>query len=228
VGYTFQFGDVFSYWRLLVQGAFATIGFTVAAILCSLLLGALGATARRSWHWQYRWIGRTYVESIRSTPLLVQLFILYFGLPVLGIRFSPNVAALIGLSIYNGGYVTEILRAGIQAIQRSQIEAGLSIGMSRLQVFLYIVAVPALEKVYQALSSHFVLLMLGTSIISAIGAEDLTALANEIQSANFRSLEVYIVCAIIYAGLALGLRSLFRLLGKQLFSFRRQLAAIPG
>jgi polar amino acid transport system permease protein len=228
VGYTFQFGDVLSYWRLLLQGTFATLGFTFAAIVCSLLLGTLGVTARRSRQWQYRWIGRTYVELIRNTPLLVQLFILYFGLPGLGIRLSPNIAALIGLSIYNGAYVTEILRAGIQAVHRSQIEAGLSIGMSRLQVFFRIVAVPALEKVYPALSSHFVLLMLGTSIISAIGAEDLTALANEIQSANFRSLEVYIVCTIIYGVLALGLRGLLRLLGRKLFAYRRQFAAIPG
>jgi Binding-protein-dependent transport system inner membrane component len=85
------------------------------------------------------------------TRLFWSSFHSLFGLPVLGIRFSPNVAALVGLSIYNGAYVTEILRAGIQAIHRSQIEARLSIGMSRLQVFLYIVAVPALEKVYPAL-----------------------------------------------------------------------------
>ena len=226
VGYTFQFGDVLSYWPLLVKGALATLGFALAAMAFSLALGTFGALARRSRRQWLRGVGTAYVELIRNTPLLVQLFILYFGLPSLGIRLSPNTAALIGLSIYNGAYVTEILRAGIQAVHRSQIEAGLSIGMSRFQVFFYVVARPALEKISPALSSHFVLLMLGTSMVSAIGAEDLTAFADEIQSANFRSLEVYIVCTGIYLVLALSLRSMLRLVGDSLFSYRQPSAAV--
>jgi polar amino acid transport system permease protein len=224
MGYTFQFGDVLSYWPLLVKGTLATLGFSFGAMAVSLVLGTLGALARRSRLWPLRLIGRGYVDLIRNTPLLIQLFILYFGLAVVGIHFTPNLAAFIGLSIYNGAYETEILRAGIAAVHRSQIEAGLSIGMSRIQVFFHIVAVPALEKVYPSLASHFVLLMLGTSMISAIGADDLASLADQIQSATFRSLEVYIVCTIIYLLLALGLRSGLHLLGKQLFPYRKSLA----
>jgi polar amino acid transport system permease protein len=225
MGYTFQFGDVFRYWPLLVEGSMATLAFSLAAMALSLVLGTAGALARRSRVAALRLTGRLYVELIRNTPLLIQLFILYFGLPSLGIRLPANVAALIGLVIYNGAYSTEILRAGIGAIHRSQVEAGLSIGMSRAQVGWYIMARPALEKVYPALSSQFVLLMLGTSIISAIGAEELTSFAEQIQSANFRSLEVYIVCAFVYLALALMLRAGLRLLGRRLFVYRRHVAA---
>jgi polar amino acid transport system permease protein len=223
--YTFQFGDVFHYWPLLVEGALATIGFSIMAMALSLVLGSMAAMASRSRHTPLRLAGRLYVELIRNTPLLIQLFLLFFGLPSLGIRLPANVAALIGLVIYNGAYNTEILRAGIQAVHRSQIEAGLSIGMSRLQVAWYIMARPALEKIYPALSSQFVLLMLGTSIISAIGAEELTSYAEQIQSANFRSLEVYIVCTFVYLGLALLLRAALRMVGGRLFRYRRQIAA---
>ena len=219
--YTFQFGDVFQYWPLLVQGAAATIAFSLAAMALSLVLGTCGALARRSRHLALRSLARLYVELIRNTPLLIQLFVLYFGLPTIGVRLSPNFAALLGLVVYNGAYATEIVRAGLQAVHRSQIEAGLSIGMSRFQVFYYVVARPALQKVYPALSSQFVLLMLGTSIISAIGGEELTSFSEQIQSANFRSLEVYIVCMFVYLAMALALRAALRAIGAQLFGYRR-------
>jgi len=222
MGYTFQFNDVLEYWPMLVKGIGATICFTLAAAALSLVLGTLGVAARRSRHRPMQWAGRTYLELIRNTPVLVQLFILYFGLPTVGVHLSPNTAAVVGLSIYNGAYVTEILRGGIQGVHKSQLEAGLSIGMSRVQVFRYIVALPALEKIYPALTSQFVLLMLGTSIVSAIGAEDLTARANDIQSLNFRSLEVYIISAIIYMGLVIMMRLGLRLLGIRLFYYRQR------
>jgi polar amino acid transport system permease protein len=226
MGYSFQFGDVFRHWPLLLEGTGATLAFSAAAMATSLFLGILGAFARRSPHQALRLIGAGYVEIIRNTPLLIQLFIIYFGLAMIGIHFTPNVAALVGLSIYNGAYVTEILRAGIEAVHRSQIDAGLSIGMSRRQVFFHVVAMPALEKVYPALASHFVLLMLGTSVISAIGADDLASLADQIQSITFRSLEVYIVCTGIYLVLALGMKGGLSLLGKQLFPYRQALARV--
>ena len=228
--YTFQFGDVFQYWPLLVQGAASTMAFSIATMALSLVLGTFGALARRSRHWPLRSLARLYVELIRNTPLLIQLFVLYFGLPTLGVRLSPNVASLLGLVVYNGAYATEIVRAGLQAIHKSQIEAGLSIGMSRSQVFYYVVARPALQKVYPALSSQFVLLMLGTSIISAIGGEELTSFSEQIQSANFRSLEVYIVCTFVYLGIALVLRGALRAIGTWLFAYDRvrPTAAVPA
>ena len=131
-------------------------------------------------------------------------------------------AAVLGVVLYNGAFTTEIIRAGLQAVHKSQIEAGLSIGMSRVQVFFYIVIRPALEKVYPALSSQFVLLMLATSVISAIGVDELTSFAGHIQTMNFRSIEVYLVCIVIYFGLTLLLRSSGRMLGRRLFRYRHR------
>jgi polar amino acid transport system permease protein len=222
MNYTFQFGDVLRYWPLLAEGAAVTLGLSVGAMIICLVLGTIGALAQQSKYSLSYWLSRGYVETIRNTPLLVQLFILFFGLPSVGISLPSNIAAFAGLCIYNGAYATEILRAGIEAVHPSQIEAGLSIGMSRLQVFRHIVARPALEKIYPALSSHFILLMLGTSVVSAIGAEELTGYAGQIQSLNFRSLEVYLICTIIYLVLALVIRSFLRVLGLKLFGYRRR------
>jgi polar amino acid transport system permease protein len=138
---------------------------------------------------------------------------------------SAFTAGFVGVVLYNTAFTIEIIRAGLAAVHRSQIEAGLSIGMSRLQVFRHVVIVPALEKVYPALSSQFVLLMLGTSVISAIGVDELTSFAGQIQTLNFRSIEVYIVCIVIYMALTLLLRSGCRALGAWLFSYRRAGAA---
>src|SRR5262245_43221854 len=222
MNYVFQFGEVFRYWTWLAEGVVVTLIFSVAAMALSVVVGTLGALARRSRHAWLRALVRVYIEAIRNTPFLVQLFILFFGLPTLGIRLDAYAAALLGLVIYNGAFATEIIRAGIQAVHRSQVEAGLSIGMSRFQVFWYIVIRPAIEKVYPALSSQFVLLMLATSVISAIGVDELTSFAGHIQTTNFRSVEVYTVCIVIYFVLTLLLRSSARGLGAWLFSHRRR------
>ncbi|MBL8698002.1 MAG: amino acid ABC transporter permease [Alphaproteobacteria bacterium] len=219
--YVFQFGEVFRYWTWLLNGVAVTLIYAVASMALSILIGTLGALARRSRHTALRSAAWAYVEAIRNTPFLVQLFILFFGLPSIGLRIDAYTAALIGLSLYNGAFTTEIIRSGIQAVHRSQIEAGLSIGMSRMQVFFYIVLRPALEKVYPALSSQFVLAMLATSVISAIGVDELTSFAGHIQTTNFRSIEVYTVCIVIYLVLTLLLRSGARALGAFLFARRR-------
>jgi len=221
MSYVFQFGEVWRYWTWLVTGVAVTLLYTFIATALSVLLGTIIAVARQSGSALLRHAARTYLETIRNTPFLVQLFILFFGLPSIGIRMKANVAAMVGHVIYNAAFMTEIVSAGLQAIHRSQIEAGLSIVMTRFQVFRYIVFKPALEKVYPALSSQMVLLMLSTSVISAIGVDELASYAGHIQSLNFRSVEVYLVVIVIYFFLTLTLRSLARGLGYLLFPHRR-------
>jgi polar amino acid transport system permease protein len=228
MNYVFQFGEVTRYWSWLLQGVVVTLIYSVLALALSLLLGTLGAVCRRSRHRSLQLISRGYIQIFRNTPFLVQLFVLFFGLPSIGIRLDAYTAALIGLVLYNGAFMTEIIRSGLQAVHRSQIEAALSIGMSRLQVFVYVVLLPALEKVYPALSSQFILLMLSTSVISAIGVDELTSFAGHIQTLNFRSIEVYLVCIVIYFVLTLLLRGGARLLGYALFPHRRQMAGGLG
>jgi polar amino acid transport system permease protein len=221
VGYTFQFGEVFRYWPLLVQGAINTVLFSVIAMMAGLTVGIVGAVCRNSSSRLLRAIAGAYVEIVRNTPLLVQLFLFYFGLPALGLRLSTAEAAILALVFNTGAYSTEIVRAGIENIHRSQIEAAISLGMSRTQTFIHVVLPQGLERVYPALVSQFILMMLASSIVSAIGAEELTAYGNRIQSENFRSMEVYFVCAAVYLILTYLMRFVFALVARFLFPRRR-------
>jgi polar amino acid transport system permease protein len=223
VDYVFQFREVLRYWPWLVEGTAVTLALSIGAMALSLAAGTAGAVARRSRYRLLRAAMAVYVEVIRNTPFLVQLFILYFGLPTLGLRMNAMTAGLVGIVLYNTAFTTEIIRAGLQAVHKSQVESGLSIGMSRLQVFFYVVIRPAIAKVYPALASQFVLLMLGTSVVSAIGVEELTSYAHQIQTINFRSIEVYIVIICIYMGLTLLLRAGFRGLHAWLFGYTRRI-----
>jgi polar amino acid transport system permease protein len=164
-----------------------------------------------------------YIEAIRNTPLLVQIFLVYFGLASLGWKISADLSAALALTINIGAYSTEILRAGIESIAKSQVEAGECLGLSRLQVYWHVVLLPAVERVYPALSSQFVLLMLASSVTSQISAEELTAVANLVQSETFRSFEVYIIVAVIYLALSFLFRIAFWAIGQLVFVRRRRL-----
>ena len=152
----------------------------------------------------------TYVEAIRNTPLLVQLFIVFFGLPSVGLRFSATTAAVVTLTINLGAYATEIVRAGLEAVPKAQREAGHALGLSGLQVFRHIILFPSLQMMYPALASQFILLMLATSITSQIAVTDLFHVASIIQSRTFRDFEVYTVVGVLYLALALVVPRLLR------------------
>ena len=161
-----------------------------------------------------------YVEVIRNTPLIVQLFIVFFGLPSAGIRLDAMTAAIIALAINLGAYSTEIIRAGLEAIPKAQIEAGHSLGLSGTQVFRHVVLVPAIKIVYPALTSQFVLIMLATSVVSQISAPDLFHVASIIQSRTFRDFEIYAVIAMLYLALALVFRLAFAAIEHMAFARR--------
>lgn len=207
--YTFRFRDVLRHQDVLLEGALLTLQLSGVAILFGLLIGILGAGMKTSQFRQLRWIATVYVEVIRNTPLLVQLFIVFLGLPSLGIKLGAMPTALITLSINLGAYTTEIIRAGVEAIPKSQTEAGLSLGMSRFDVFRYVVLFPALKIIYPALASQFVLLLIATSIVSQIAVSELFHVGAFIESRIFRSLEVYLVITAAYLVMALSLRGLF-------------------
>ncbi|OCZ68564.1 polar amino acid ABC transporter permease, partial [Achromobacter xylosoxidans] len=158
-----------------------------------------------------------YVEVVRNTPFLIQLFFVFFGLPSLGVQFSEMQAACLAMALNLGAYSAEIIRAGIDATLKGQYEAGASLAMTRLQVFRHVVLKPALARIWPALSSQIVIVMLGSAVCSQIAAEDLTFAANFIQSRNFRAFEVYFVTTGIYLVLAVLLRQLLRMTGRRLF-----------
>jgi polar amino acid transport system permease protein len=204
--YVFQFGVVGDHWPALVAGALATLRLSLLAMAFGLPIAILCAFLRRGAPRPIALAVATYVEIIRNTPLLVQLFIIYFSLPGLGIRLEAEEAAVLGLSLNLGGYATEILRAGLDAIPKGQIEAGRALGLTRLQIFRLIMLFPALRIVYPALASQFVILLLGSSIVSAISAPELTGVTNTLQSTTFRAFEFYFVATGLYLLMAIAVR----------------------
>ena len=223
--YEFHFDVVMQGMDKLLLGALLTIKLSGLSMLLGLALGIFCAVILKNGSRIPRLCVRTYVEVIRSTPFLVQLFIIYFGLPSIGVQLDANDAALIAMTINLGAYAAEIVRAGIGAVHPSQIEAAQALGMTRWQVMRHVVLTPALEKVYPSLASQFTLMMLASSVVSAISAEELTAAAHLLDSETFRSFEIYIVVMLLYILLALLFRSGFWVLGLIVFKRRRRLGA---
>jgi polar amino acid transport system permease protein len=207
VHYAFHFNVVWDHWRELAQGALLTIRLSALTMIIGLAVATVCAYAKATGPRGVRWAVATYVEVIRNTPFLVQIFIIFFSLPALGISMDANEAALAAMVVNFGAYGTEILRSGIEAISHGQVDAAKALGLTRLQTFRYVVLFPALKIVFPALASQFILLMLASSIVSAISAVELTAVTNSLQSTTFRPFEFYFVAAGLYLAMALGFRA---------------------
>lgn len=205
--YNFHFNVVLDHWRELADGAWLTVQISTAAMVIGIVVATVCAYGKTSSWRPVRWLTTGYVDVIRNTPFLVQLFIIYFSLPALGLRLEANYAAVAAMVVNFGAYGTEILRAGIEAVPRSQIDAARALGLSRLQVFRHVVLLQALKIVFPALASQFVLLMLASSVVSAISAVELTATTNSLQSTTFRPFEFYFVTTGLYLAMALGFRA---------------------
>jgi polar amino acid transport system permease protein len=208
VHYAFHFNVVWDHWRELAEGAWLTIRLSALAMIIGLALATVCAYGKAAGPSAVRWVITTYVEMIRNTPFLVQIFIVYFSLPALGVSMDANEAALAAMVVNFGAYGTEILRAGIEAMSHGQIDAAKALGLTRLQTFRYVVLFPALKIVFPALASQFILLMLASSVVSAISAVELTAVTNSLQSTTFRPFEFYFVAAGLYLVMALGFRAI--------------------
>ncbi len=190
----------------LARGAGVTLGLILVVTAFGTVLSVAGAAARRGRSRVLRQAVAAYVELIRNTPFLVQLFFIFFGLPSLGVKLDDWQAASLTMIINLGAYCTEIIRSGVQATPRGQIEAAQALAMTRAQIFRHVVLRPALQKVWPSIASQVVIVMLGSSVCSQIGAEELTFAAGFISSRNFRSLETYFTVAAIYLALAIALR----------------------
>ncbi len=212
MNYTFQFDQVLAAWPQLLQGTWVTIQLSFLAMAMGLAVAIFGAWGKTSGPAPLRFAINAYIELIRNTPFLVQLFFFFFALPAIGLRWSPQTAALVAMVVNLGAYATEIIRAGIESIPKGQIEAGLALDLKRWEIFRFVILKPALKTIYPALTSQFILLMLSSAVVSVISADDLTSVAANIQSETFRSFEVYIVVALIYLALSLAFNALFKLL----------------
>jgi polar amino acid transport system permease protein len=207
VDYQFDFGPVFAHWPELVQGTLLTIWLTVAATVIGLPIAAVLAAARSYGPRLLAALIGLYIELIRNTPFLIQLYFVFFALPGLGLRLSANTAAITAMVVNLVAYAVEIIRAGLESIPRGQIEAGRALGLGPLRILRHIVLVQALRVVYPALASQFVLQLLGSSLVSAIAAEELTAVANNIMIVTFRNFEVFAVVTLTYLVLSVLFRT---------------------
>jgi polar amino acid transport system permease protein len=219
--YRFEFSWLAEYWPVILTGVRVTVQLILVGGTFGILVGIVCAWARSLGPKGFRWPVSAYVELIRNTPFLIQLFFIFFGLPALGLRLDAMTAAYIAMVVNLGAYACEIIRAGIEATSKGQFEAGASLAMTRLQTFRYVVLVPALQRIWPALSSQVVIVMLGSAVVSQIAAQDLTYAANYIQSRNFRAFETYLISTLIYLTLAILLRQVMILAGAMIFPQRR-------
>lgn len=219
MNYQFQFDAVLAAWPLLLKGTWITVQLSLTATLLGLIVAVVCAWGKTSGPAPLRFLINTYIEVIRNTPFLVQLFFFFFALPAIGVRWSPYMAALTAMVVNLGAYATEIIRAGIESIPKGQIEAGRALNLKGWEIFRFIIIKPALKAIYPALTSQFILLMLSSAVVSVISADDLTSVAATLQSQTFRSFEIYIVVAAIYLGLALLFSLLFKLIYQRVLHY---------
>jgi polar amino acid transport system permease protein len=213
---TLDFGAVLTEWPQLARGAAFTVGLTAVSAVLGVGLGVACGWARA---WGPAWLKAivgAYVELIRNTPFIVQLFFVFFGLPSLGVKLTPEIASVIAMVINLGAYAAEIARAGIEGTPRGQIEAARSLALTETQVFVRVVLPPALARVWPAMTSQIVIVMLGSAVCGQIAAQELSYYANLIQSRNFRAFEAFIVATLIYLGLSVAVRQLLNWAGPKL------------
>ncbi|MGI4796825.1 MAG: amino acid ABC transporter permease [Janthinobacterium lividum] len=219
MGSVLDFGVVIDKMPDLLWGCLGTFGLAIAGMLLAMVIGVGGVITRSSKNRVLRSATLTFIEVVRNTPFLVQIFFLFFALPLLGLRLSPTTTAIIALGVNGGAYAIEIIRGGVQSIHKGQTEAGLALGLHRAQVFRLIVLKPALRATYPSLTGQFIMLTLTSSICSSISAYELTSVAQRIESDTFRSFEVYFTITLMYLAISWIMMTGFAVLSRQFLSY---------
>lgn len=219
MSYQFDFGVIAEHSDELLLGCLKTLQLSGLSIALALLLSLGLSLGLRSRFTALHWLIGAFIEVVRNTPFLVQIFVLFFGLPMLGLRMSPTVAAVVALTLNGAAYVTEIIRGGLESISKGQTEAGLALGLRPLQVFRFIILKPALRAIYPSLVSQFIFLMLSSSIVSSISADELTHVAAVLEGRTFRSFEIYFVVAGLYLFMSALLSAVFALIYRTVLSY---------
>jgi polar amino acid transport system permease protein len=202
LNYVFDFTPVIENLPALFWGCLGTLWLSMAGMALALVIGIGGVILRGSHVNLLRWLVMGFVELIRNTPFLVQIYFIFFALPLAGIRLDPTPTSVIALGVNGGAYAIEIIRGGVQSISKGQVQAGLALGLHKQAVFRLIVLRPALRAIFPSLASQFVLLTLTTSIASAVSAYELTSVAKRIESDSFRSFEVYSAVTLMYLAIS--------------------------
>ena len=195
----FHFETVFRNFGDLLGGAWVTLYLSAMIMIFGSLIGLAAAFGRLSGIWSVRAITTVYIQFIRGTPLLVQLLYIFYGLPLFtGVTLSPIVSGVVGMSINLGAYISEVFRSGILAVESGQIEAGRSLGMSRLTLYRVIIGPQALRVIVPPLGNMFIGLVKDTSLLSVIAVSELVRRAELLSSVTFRTMETFTVIALMY------------------------------
>lgn len=201
---SFDFDLIVRSFPLLLMGAGITVQITAISVGIGLLIGMFIGIARLSNNVVIKLLATIYVDFIRGTPLLVQIFIIYFALPlILGQRIDPFFAAITACGINSGAYVAEIFRSGIQSIDKGQMEAGRSLGMSWVQTMRYIILPQAFKRIIPPLGNEFIAMLKDSSLVSVIGFEELTRRGQLIIARTYGSFEIWMTVAVIYLAMTL-------------------------
>ena len=216
--YEFDFAGLTPYYSDILNGLLLTLEITVATTIIGVFTRILGAACLIGNNKFLQKIVGGSVEVIRNTPFIVQLFFVFFGLPSLGVKLTALEAGMLAMIINLGAYSTEIIRAGLKSINKGQWEAGKTLGLRWSQTFRHIILPQAMKKVSPALISQCIIVMLGSSVLSQISAEELTFTVNFVQSRTFLSFESYFIITIIYLILAVLMRFLLTSLSRRLFN----------
>jgi polar amino acid transport system permease protein len=208
MGYSLDFGWLADATGAIARGAALTILLIAVTTLAGTFLSILGAAGRRNGPLLLKRAIGVYVEIIRNTPFLVQLFFIFFGLPSIGVRLDPLLAAMLAMTLNMAAYTIEIVGAGLDAVPRGQTEAALALGLRLRQVFVKIVLPQALKVIFPALTSQIIIMMLESAVVSQIAVRELTYEADMLQARTFRAFETYFVVTMVYLVLSMGLRRL--------------------
>jgi glutamine transport system permease protein len=184
---------------LLMSGVKLTVIITLSGLLIGFALGAGFGLLKLSPRLWLRRLAGIYVETVRGTPLIVQVMFLYFGLPMAsGLRIPPLAAGVIAIAINSGAYIAEIVRGAVQSIDRGQMEAGRSIGLTKGQTMLYVIWPQAFKRMIPPLGNQFIISLKDTSLLTVIGVAELTRVGQEVIAVNFRAFEVWLTVGLTY------------------------------
>ncbi len=195
---TLDFSAITPYLHMLLSGAVITIQASFCSLLCGSILGILVGAIRVAPFAPLRALAAAYIYVIRGTPLLIQLFLIYFGLPSLGLNLPAFTAGIIGLTINSSGYVGEIVRGGIEAVPKGQWEASKVLGLSYIHTMRYIILPQAIRNMLPAIGNEFVTLIKESSLLSTLAITELTMVGQQVRSVTYASFETFIVVGIIY------------------------------
>jgi His/Glu/Gln/Arg/opine family amino acid ABC transporter permease subunit len=193
-----DFSFLGKYWIFFVDGTKWTIFLSVFTVLFGVILGVALALMRLSTFRPLSWLAVSYIEFIRGTPLLVQIYLIYYGLPFAGVTLPDYVAGILTLSLNSGAYIAEIFRAGIQNLDKGQMEAARSLGMPHKMAMRYIVLPQAFRNILPALGNELVVVIKESSIVSVIGITELMYKADTVRGNIYRPFEPLIIAAVIY------------------------------